>query len=273
MAGVDRAVTTHLELELQAPTKLVLAIAVAQGLPLSRESLVVTAAGEPAVSSELVDVTGNRLHVVEAPAGPVTLDYAAQVTGRAAPAPVDDFDLITYLRPSRYCESDTLGPTAASEFAGLADEKLLAAVSEWVAGKLAYVPGSSLPTDGAVRTLLGRQGVCRDFGHLCIALLRALNVPARLAAVFAPGLSPMEYHAVCEAYLPAADGVDGGWYVVDPTRLAPRQSLVRVATGRDAADTAFLTTIGGLVTLGPLEVTAVVDDFGTDDGSELVQLR
>ena len=55
--------------------------------------------------------------------------------------------------------------------------------------------------------------------------------------------------------------------------IAERQSLLRVATGRDAADTAFLTNYGGLVTLDGLEVTAVVDDFGTDDGSELIQLR
>jgi transglutaminase-like putative cysteine protease len=267
MAAVERTVTTHLDLGLNGPTKLVFSIAVAQGVPLNRELLAITANGEPRTPTELVDMTGNRLHVLEAPAGPLTLDYEAVVSGQSAPAPVDDFDLITYLRPSRYCESDTLGPTAASEFAGLADADLLAAVSEWVAGKLTYVPGSSLPTDGAVRTLLGRQGVCRDFGHLSIALLRALNVPARLAAVFAPGLSPMEYHAVCEAY------VDGGWYVVDPTRLAPRQSLVRVATGRDAADTAFLTNFGGPVTLDDMQVTAVVDDFGTDDGSELIQLR
>jgi transglutaminase-like putative cysteine protease len=171
---------------------------------------------------------------------------------------VDELDLITYLRPSRYCESDSLGPTAASEFAGLHEEKLLAAVSGWVADKLTYVAGSSLPTDGAVRTLLGRQGVCRDFAHLSVALLRALNVPARLAAVFAPGLSPMEYHAVCEAY------VNGAWYIIDGTRLAPRQSLLRVATGRDAADTAFLTNLGGGVQLSGLEVTAVVDDFPWD---------
>jgi transglutaminase-like putative cysteine protease len=267
MAAVERTVTTHLDLDLSGPTKLVFSIAVAQGLPLARELLALTVDGQSVRPSELVDVIGNRLHVLDAPGGPLTLDYEAVVDGQSAPAPVDEFDLITYLRPSRYCESDTLGPTAVSEFGGLADQKLLTAVTEWVAGKLTYVPGSSLPTDGAVRTLLGRQGVCRDFGHLCIALLRALNVPARLAAVFAPGLSPMEYHAVCEAY------VDGGWYVVDPTRLAPRQSLVRVATGRDAADTAFLTNFGGTVTLNGMEVTAVVDHFGTDDGSELIQLR
>ncbi|MET1005857.1 MAG: transglutaminase family protein, partial [Propionibacteriaceae bacterium] len=153
-----------------------------------------------------------------------------------------------------------------SQFAGLQDQALLAAVTEYVSDILTYVPGSSLPTDGAVRTFLGRQGVCRDYAHLCIALLRALNVPARLAAVFAPGLSPMEYHAVCEAF------VDGAWYIVDATRLAPRQSLLRVSTGRDAADTAFLTNFGANIQLSGLEVTAVVDDFPNDDGSELLAL-
>jgi hypothetical protein len=76
----------------------------------------------------------------------------------------------------------------------------------------------------------------------------------------------MEYHAVCEAY------VDGAWYVVDGTHLAPRQSLLRVATGRDAADTAFLTNLGGAVQLSGLEVTAVVDALPYDDGSQLLQL-
>ncbi len=264
---MKRSVATHLDLTMSGPAKLIYSISVAQGAPLENELLSVSVDGEFVQPRELVDISGNRLHVLETTGTQVTLDYQAVVSGQFDPAPVDEFDLITYLRPSRYCESDTLAPTAASEFAGLTDQVLLAAVSDWVANKLTYVAGSSLPTDGAVRTLLGRQGVCRDFAHLSIALLRALNVPARLAAVFAPGLSPMEYHAVCEAY------VDGGWYVVDATRLAPRQSLLRVATGRDAADTAFLTNFGGIAELTGLEVTAVVDDFGTDDGSELLQLR
>ena len=88
-----------------------------------------------------------------------------------------------------------------------------------------------------------------------------------LQAAYSPGLSPMDFHAVAEAW------VDGRWCVVDATTLAPRQTLVRIATGRDAADTAFLTNYGGLVSLDGLEVTAVVDDFGTDDGSQLIQLR
>jgi transglutaminase-like putative cysteine protease len=86
------------------------------------------------------------------------------------------------------------------------------------------------------------QGVCRDYAHVVIALLRAMDMPARYAA-FAPGLRPMDFHAVAEAYL------DGSWYVIDATRLANRRSLVRIATGRDAADCAFLSYHGGYVGL------------------------
>jgi transglutaminase-like putative cysteine protease len=115
---------------------------------------------------------------------------------------------------------------------------------------------------------MARQGVCRDFAHLTVALLRACGVPARLVAVYAPGLSPMDFHAVTEAL------VDGAWRVVDPTLLAPRSSLVRIATGRDAADTAFLTNQGGDLTFVEQEVSAVVEgDLPDDDVTALVSLR
>ncbi|HET9871149.1 MAG TPA: transglutaminase family protein [Propionibacteriaceae bacterium] len=264
---MKRTVSAYLDTKLSGRTKMIFSVAAAKGLPLERESLSVTVNGARVEPVEVADAHGTRLHQLVADGGQVALRYDAVVTGQADPPPVFDLDLITYLRPSRYCESDTLGPTAVSEFAGLQDKDLLRAVSDWVSDKLVYVTGSSLPTDGAVRTLMARQGVCRDFAHLCIALLRALNVPARLAAVYAPGLSPMEFHAVAEAY------VDGAWYVVDATRLAPRQSLLRVATGRDAADTAFLTNYWSGLQLTGLEVTAVVDNFGTEDGRGLLQLR
>jgi len=174
---------------------------------------------------------------------------------------------VTFLRPSRYCESDTLAPTADAEFRGLEGHALLAAVAAWVHEKLAYVSGSSQPTDGAVQTLLARRGVCRDFAHLTIALLRARDVPARLVSVYAPGLAPMDFHAVCEAW------VDDSWHVVDATWLAPRQTLLRIATGRDAADTAFLTNNGSELTLDELQVWAVADVLPRDDWSSLVPLR
>jgi transglutaminase-like putative cysteine protease len=84
-------------------------------------------------------------------------------------------------------------------------------------------------------------------------------VPARLVSVYAPGLDPMDFHAVCEAW------VDGAWQVVDATWLAPRQTLVRIATGRDAADTAFLTNNGAELVLEQMVVTAVADELPADD--------
>jgi transglutaminase-like putative cysteine protease len=140
-------------------------------------------------------------------------------------------------------------------------------VSSWVGTKLSYVPGSSGPTDGAVQTLLRRQGVCRDYAHLVVALLRALDIPARLAAVYAPGLQPMDFHAVAEAL------IGGAWRVVDATLLAPRASLVRIATGRDAADTSFLSSYGGAARLLEMEVTAVIDGpLPGDDVTALVTI-
>ena len=255
-----------LDLESDGPARLVLAVGVAAGYDVD-ERFEATQSGVLLPVTVLDDTHGGRLHVLEAAAGPVHIEYTAAVSGVAAPHAVEALDEIRYLRPSRYCESDILRPIAVAEFSGLRGAELLAAVSSWVGTRIAYVTGSSLPTDGAVRTLLGRQGVCRDFAHLSVALLRSLNVPARLAAVYAPGLSPMEFHAVAEAL------VDGQRWVVDATELAPRQSLLRVATGRDAADTAFLTNFGANTTLTGLEVTAVVDRFELDNTQLLTQLR
>jgi Transglutaminase-like superfamily len=122
------------------------------------------------------------------------------------------------------------------------------------------VPGSSDPIDGAAGTLLADAGVCRDYAHLVIALLRAVNVSARLVSVYAPGCDPMDFHPVVEAC------VEGQWRVVDATCLAPRQSMVRIATGRHAADTAFLDNHKGAITLRSMKVTAIVDGVLPHDG-------
>jgi transglutaminase-like putative cysteine protease len=261
-----RTVTSRLELDISGRTNMVFSMAAAQGSHVTSETLSFVLDGQPQQATELTDTHGTRLHTFIAGPGKMVVEYSADITGRSEPAPVIDLDLVTYLRPSRYCESDSLTPTARSEFAGLSGHALLSAVTTWVWERLRYMPGSSLPTDGAEQTLLARRGVCRDYAHLVIALLRALDVPARMVAVYAPGLSPMDFHAVAEAY------VDGAWWVVDATRLAPRQSLVRISTGRDAADTAFLTNHWADLMLTDMSVLAIVDDLPVDDGSELVQL-
>jgi transglutaminase-like putative cysteine protease len=175
----------------------------------------------------------------------------------------------TYLRPSRYAEADKFFGFASTEFGRYADSvTILEKVSSWVGTRLDYVPGSSDPIDGAADTLLAGSGVCRDYAHLVIALLRAVNVPARLVAVYAPGCDPMDFHAVAEAF------VEGAWRVVDATCLAPRQSMIRIATGRDAADTAFLDNSKGAIALNRMEVRAIVDgDLPRDSVNELVELN
>lgn len=246
--------------------RLVLSVAVQAPTLDVDETLEVTQGGAPVPTSEIVDLQGNRLHLLDVSEGEVRVSYRATVVGRSEPVPVTPVDEVVYLRPSRYCESDSLGPTAAREFYGLTDTELLFGVSSWVGERLRYVPGSSLPTDGAVRTLLAGQGVCRDYAHLVVAFLRALNVPARLSSVYAPGLDPMDFHAVAEA------AIDGRWCVVDATTLAPRSSLLRIAAGRDASDTAFLSIRGAPVTMGELTVTATVDELPDDDLTQLVSL-
>ncbi|MEP6648887.1 MAG: transglutaminase family protein [Lapillicoccus sp.] len=262
-----RDVSAHLALTVEGPVSLLFSTAVSGTGPTLDERLTLRVDGQVIEPIEFPDHYGSRLHQITCWASRVEFDYAATVLGQADVVGAEPIDLVTFLRPSRYCESDALAPTAEAEFGDLEGHDLLAAVAGWVHEKLDYVAGSSLATDGAVRTLLARQGVCRDFAHLTIALLRARDVPARLVSVYAPGLAPMDFHAVCEAW------VGGAWHLVDATWLAPRQTLLRIATGRDAADTAFLTNNGADLLLDEMEVTAVADQLPDDDWSSLVQLR
>lgn len=256
---MKRTVSAHLELFLFDTTELILSLAVADGADLATETFTATASGTPLEVRELPGRHNTRLHIVTADAGWVNIDYRAKVDGAVPTPPHEELDLIEYRRPSRYCESDSLMATATAEFAGLSGMPLLHAIRDWVNTKLNYVPGVSRPTDGAVATLLAREGVCRDYAHLVISLLRGMDVPARLVSVYAPGLSPMDFHAVVEAW------VEDAWHVVDATGLAPRQSLLRIATGQDAAETAFLTQRGGGLDLRLMRVGAIVDELPVDD--------
>ena len=264
---MKREVRSRIVISVSEPATLVFCVAVAADYRPSQEVLDVRLAGASLRATELLDLHGTRLHRVEVGVGEVELEYSATIDGRLLPAGSDAVDLIRYTRPSRYAESDSLAPTARAEFAGLdTPSELLAGVSSWVGTRLAYVSDSSRVTDGAIGTLLSRRGVCRDFAHVCVALLRGLDIPARLVSVYAPGLMPMDFHAVAEAW------VDDAWRVVDATALAPRDSLVRIATGRDAADTAFLTILSGQAELVEIGVSAVVDPFPSDDMTKLVSI-
>ena len=264
-----RTVSAHLEAVVVEEADIVLAIAVGAAYERESEELSVRLDGLEVLVETVDAAHRGRLHLTKnVAAGTLVVDYHATVTGVSPQSTASNLECLEYLRPSRYCESDRLGPLARAEFAGLGKVDLLAGVSSWVGTNIDYVPGSSRPIDGAVATLLSREGVCRDFAHLTAALLRANGVPARIASAYAPGLEPMDFHAVTEGC------IDGVWNVVDPTLLAPRASMVRIVTGADASDIAFMTTVRGAVDLNSMEVTAVaMPSLPADDVTAVVQLR
>lgn len=280
---MHRILTAELDLELGSSADLIFQISAARPAPVVREELTFTQGDRVYTPTEVVDQSGSRLHRVLGDAGPLQVRYEAVIDGQVAPRSTSDIEAITYLRPSRYCQSDEVFSQARRQFRGLQGIDLITAVSEFVASSTTYTPGLSQGTDSAVTTLMTGQGVCRDYAHVIIALLRAMDMPARYTACFAPGLRPMDFHAVAEAYL------DGSWYVIDATRLANRRSLVRIATGRDAADCAFLSYHGGHVSLQHMRVDACIladdaagaetldvaftaSDPEADDIAELIQL-
>ncbi|MET0734319.1 MAG: transglutaminase family protein [Microbacterium sp.] len=256
---MQRVVTAELDLELGASVDLIFQIAAAQQMPVASEDLTFTQGDRVYTPTEIIDQSGSRLHRLTGESGTLEVRYEATIEGQNASTRTSDLEAITYLRPSRYCQSDEVFQQARRQFKGLHGQDLIAAVSEFVSSSTTYTPGLSHGTDSAVTTLMTGQGVCRDYAHVVIALLRAMDMPARYAACYAPGLRPMDFHAVAEAYL------DGAWYVIDGTRLANRHSLVRIATGRDAADCAFLSYHGGYVGLKRMRVDAwVMPEEGSD---------
>ena len=267
---LPRDVSATMSISVTAPTELEMQIAVAKmpGIELD-EKLVVAVNGDEITPEEIIDPHGGRIHRLNVESGVVAVNYTASVTAPADPVAVAPTDRSMYLRPSRYAECDKFFGFAAGQFdASLPAGELLDQVTAFVEDRLDYIPGASDPSDGAVDTLLAGAGVCRDYAHLVVALLRALNIPARLVAVYAPGCDPMDFHAVAEAL------IEGQWVVVDATKLSPRQSLVRIATGRDAADTAFLDNHNGSISLDNYQVMATVrGELPIDSGKERISIR
>jgi transglutaminase-like putative cysteine protease len=171
----------------------------------------------------------------------VECDFAVRAASRIAATPVAALEdhAITYLFPSRYCQSDRLGRLAWDLFGKVAKphDKVIA-ITEWIHDNVEYVPGSTDSGTSADDTVLQRVGVCRDFAHLGIALCRALNIPARYFTGYAYQLDPPDFHACFECY------IGGEWMVFDATQLAHMNGLVRIASGRDAADTAVANVFG-----------------------------
>ncbi len=106
-------------------------------------------------------------------------------------------------------------------------------VGEFIRSRFKYaraVTDSSSPIDDVLQK---GMGVCQDFAHLMLAVLRSFNVPGRYASgyIHRP-TKDSQSHAWCEVWLP-----DLGWIGFDPTNGCPvNERFVKVATGRDFTD-------------------------------------
>jgi transglutaminase-like putative cysteine protease len=150
-----------------------------------------------------------------------------------------DLEVLQYLYPSRYCQSDKLEKLASKEFGYIANEyEKVQAITQWIYNNVEYRMGSTNSNTSAIDTLSERVGVCRDFAHLAIAICRAASIPARYFTCYAHNLISPDFHACFEAY------ISGQWVLFDPTKLVPIEGLIKISSGRDAADASVATILG-----------------------------
>ena len=236
-------VTLDYALEAPGPALLLIEAAGVAGQVLNRTDIDL---GQPQKLARVPAEEGVGERIVLRVAEGLTCRYAAEVQvtrpcpdlDALAAVAVEDMpgDALRYLLPSRYCQAERFTHFTGSRFSGLTGGGLVAAMRDWVERNLDYVSGASTGDTTAADTFLDRRGVCRDYAHLLIALCRAAQIPARIASVYAPDVSPPDFHAVVQVYLA------GDWYLVDPTGMARADRMALVAVGRDATDVAFLTT-------------------------------
>jgi hypothetical protein len=214
--------------------------------------------------------TGTRFMRLHADPGPLRLIYSAIVTidhHRAEPdtlreVPVRSLPLevMPYLYPSRYCQSDRLMRLAYKQFGSMRPGYArVAAIQQWVQQCITFASNTSNSSTSAIDTLIEQAGVCRDFTHLMIALCRAVNIPARIVTGTDygadPALGPPDFHAYVEAFL------GDRWYIFDASGTGIPMGFMRLGTGRDAADVAFATIFGAVNSQAPIvRVTAMQGD-------------
>jgi transglutaminase-like putative cysteine protease len=213
-----------------------------------------------ATQVETDPATLNRYLRLSARPGPLRVAYQATVDlshYMALPQQVPEVpvarlpaQVLSYIYPSRYCQSDRLLKFAMREFGQQwHGYSRVQGIRDWVLQHTRFTQNTSDSNTSAIDTLIETVGVCRDFAHLMIALCRAMNIPARFTTGIDygadPALGPTDFHAYVEAYL------GDRWYMFDPSGTAIPMGFVRFGTGRDAADVAFATIFGSVSSSAP----------------------
>jgi transglutaminase-like putative cysteine protease len=210
------------------------------------------------------------------PVGTMQLSYDAVVEVPPTPDPafpdlpgtfVDQLpdDVLVYTLPSRYCPSDLVLNDAWAMFGGAPDGwARVQAICDWAHANVTYGYGNSTATTSGYDAYMSRRGVCRDFAHIGVMFCRAMNIPARYVCGYLPDVgvpvdpNPMDFHAWFEAY------IGGSWRTFDARHNRPRIGRVVIARGRDAVDTAILTSYGDSQLTG---MTVWADEVSAADRS------
>lgn len=246
----------RLSFEVPAPTPMILLLTVhhSRAGDLERPDLLAT---DPEVAVDSYrDGFGNQCRRLVAPAGRLSVSTDGVIRDAGLCDPVDPSagqhavedlpaEVIAYLLPSRYCESDLLAEFAWERFGPVAPGwERVRAICDFVHHHVRFGYEHSRPTRTAAETLREGVGVCRDFTHLAVALCRCLNVPTRYCTGYVsdighpPPYPPMDFAAWMEVYL------GGTWWVFDPRNNDTRFGRVLIARGRDAADVPLTHSFG-----------------------------
>lgn len=202
--------------------------------------------------SEYTDSYGNLCQRLVAEPGPFAIATSADVrttehVDRDVMASFTEIQLLpdnvlSYLLPSRYCESEKFWEITKQITAG---EDLgysqVAAIESWMVDNIRYAPDECPRPISATEVYEKKAGVCRDLAHLGMAMCRSLSIPARMVVGYRYQLEPMDLHAWFEAF------VGGRWYTFDAMQSQSKGGYVAIAYGRDAADVAIYTQFGPAV--------------------------
>jgi transglutaminase-like putative cysteine protease len=221
---------------------------------IQRQTRVLTS---PTVASTVYqDRYGNACRRFVAPAGTFRILYDAVVADSGNPdeanllareTPVEELphEVLGYLLGSRYCETDHLSALAWNLFGHMPSGwARVQAIVDYVHNRLSFGYGYARSTRTAAQAHEEQVGVCRDFAHLAITLLRCMNIPARYVNGYLGDIgvpqdpAPMDFSAWIEVFL------DGKWYTFDPRHNVPRIGRVVIARGRDATDVPLLHSFG-----------------------------
>jgi transglutaminase-like putative cysteine protease len=202
------------------------------------------------------DGFGNTCTRLIAPAGVVTITAEGLMHDSGLPEPTDfgareqpigelPDDSLVFLLGSRYCELEPLMADAWRLFGHLPPGwARVQAICDFSHQHLLFGYHFARPSKTAREAYTERQGVCRDFAHLAIAMCRCLNIPARYCTGYLgdigvpPADAPMDFAGWFEAY------IGGAWHTFDPRNNQRRIGRILIARGRDAADVAISTTFG-----------------------------